>query len=273
MRLHSAFWLFVAVVCVGLSSPAAAHQTSLSATLIAVDGSVSPVKYGPKTNLRLSLSSGNGGKLKFKLKRAVDAGGNKITALGNTLRMEVILNGVPQSLQFPFDIINGNGKIGKALLGLVRPDIIEILEIVAEDQGGEPFATLGLIAGKGPTKALASAIVQVEEGSFIRVAPTRDSDISIKSKKGGELHVRFDKLRDALGEDINASGNRLELELAVNGVAPIVETFFFDIINDSGEVDENLGLTDGDVVEVLRADVYDPNGDRFATLGVRIQNP
>ncbi len=127
--------------------------------------------------------------------------------------------------------------------------------------------------GLAQNKALSSAMVQVEEGSFIRIAPSRDADVTWRTKKGGELKVRFDKLKDLSGNDINATGNRLDVEVTINGGAPQVLSFFFDIAHDSGEVDADLGLTAGDLVEIRRIDAYDPNGDRFATLGVRIQNP
>jgi hypothetical protein len=39
------------------------------------------------------------------------------------------------------------------------------------------------------------------------------------------------------------------------------------------EIETPLGLPQGSVVEIRRLDVFDNNAIRFATLGVRIQNP
>jgi hypothetical protein len=273
MRKYKILLPLIAAIAFVLPAPALAHQTSLKAVFIAVPASTSPVKFGPKTAVSVNLSSGNGGTIKLKLKKAVDAGGGKITATGNNLRMNVVMNGAAQTWQIPFDISNGNGKINNHLLGLVKPDIIQIVDMALEDSGGVAFGHFGFTNGAGPNKALASAIVQTEDGSFIRLAATRDADVSIKAKHGAELKVRFDKLHDTLGNDINAAGNRLEVKTIVNGT-PKTDNFSFDIVNDSGEVDVSIpGLSTGDKVRIVSIEGFDPDNKRFAALGVRIQNP
>lgn len=274
MRTWIALLALGTAATVGPAVPAGAHQTSLKATMVEAPGSTSAVAYGPRTRALLSLGSGGGGRIKLKVKRAEDGSGARATALGNHLRMDVVLNGAAETWRFPFDLVNGNGKISKVFLGLFSPDIIEIVDVALEDAGGEAFGVLGFVSGVGPSRALASAMVQVEEGSFIRLAPSRDADVSIRAKHGGNLKVRFDKLEDALGNAINSVGNRLEVEVDVNGTAPVSTTAFFDVVDDNGEADVALpGLLPGDVVRVRRIDAYDPLGDRFATLGVRIRNP
>lgn len=254
-------------------SPVDAHQTSLNASLVAIDGSTSPIKFGDKSSMRLGLSSGNGGLIKFKVKKMEDAGGGKITALGNKVIIDAVLNGAPQTWEFPFDILNGNGKLPKTLLGLFKPDIIQFLEIRAEDSSGEAFAQAGFVGGKGPTKGISSAMVQVSEGSPILLAEERDSEVIIRTKKGGDFHISLDKVHDAQGNPVTSLGNRIELEMEING-APVTNVYDpYDIVDDRGDLDVNMGLSDGDVVLVKRVDIYDPNGDRFATFGVKIRSP
>lgn len=254
-------------------SPSSAHQTSLNASLVPIDGSVSPVKLGASSSIRLGLSSNNGGRIKFKAKKLQDADGNKITAAGNKIVIDALLNGAPQTWEFEFDLLNGNGKLPRLLLGLFAPDIIQFLEIRAEDAAGEPFARVGLVAEKGPTKAVSSAMVQVDEGSPILLAENRDSEVIIRSKKGGNFHISLDKVLDAAGDPITSLGNRIELEIVVNGAAPVTRTYPYDIVDDRGDLDVDLGFADGDVVEVRRIDIFDPSNRRFATFGVKIRNP
>ncbi len=127
-----------------LSSPASAHQTTLVTTLISADGSTSPIVLDAKSRVKLSLSSGKGGVIKFKLTKALDSNGQRITAAGNSLEIDAIVKGVPQQVSIPFDINNGNAKVNNFPLNLVKPDIIQILGITLEDQSGETFATLGV---------------------------------------------------------------------------------------------------------------------------------
>lgn len=254
-------------------TPADAHQTSLNVSLVAIDGSTSDVKFGDKSSMRLGLSSNNGGQTKFKVKKMVDAVGGKITAPDNKLVIEAFLNGVEQTWEFDFDIVNGNGNLPKMTLGLTAPDIIQFVDIRAEDAGGTAFARSGMIGGKGPNKAVSSAMVQVDEGSPILLAEDRDSEVIIRAKKGGLFHISLDKVHDAGGNPITAFGNTIELELVINGGAPTVRTYDYEIIDDRGDLDVGLGLADGDVVEVRRVDIFDSSNDRFATFGVKIRNP
>lgn len=250
-----------------------AHQTSLNVSLVAVHGNASPVKFGPKSAMRLGLSSGNGGTIKFKVKKLVDGVGGKITAPGNKLVIDAKLNGAAQTWEFPFDISNGNGKLPKTTLGLTAPDIIQFLEIRAEDSGGVAFARSGFVAEKGPTKGVSSAMVQVDEGSPILLAEDRDSEVIIRTKKGGDFHISLDKVHDAQGSPITSLGNTIELEIVINGAAPTTRSYPYDIVDDRGDLDVGLGLSPGDLVEVRRVDIFDSLGDRFATFGVKIRSP
>jgi hypothetical protein len=264
-----------AVTLAGLlafGSPAEAHQTSLNATLTEVVGSPSPIELSSSTRAKVSLSSSKGGRIRLKLRKTVDSLGAPIDALGNALELDLVVNGAPQSVSLPFDIENGNGKAELPTLGLVSPDLIEILDIRLVDQNADAFAALGFSVGSGPSKALSSALIQVVGASPIFLAATRDADITLRTVLGGLLTARFDKLADIFGLPINDAGCEMQLELTVNGVNDL-RTVSFDIIGGDAHIQENLGLSEGDVVEIERIDFYDSGGDRFATLGVRIQNP
>lgn len=93
------------------------------------------------------------------------------------------------------------------------------------------------------------------------------------TKHGGDFHISLDKVHDALGNPITSLGNAIELELVINGTPTTLTYPSYDIIDDRGDLDVNMGLGAGDVVVFVRCDIFDPDGDRFAQMGVKIRNP
>jgi hypothetical protein len=129
-------------------------------------------------------------------------------------------------------------------------------------------------SARGPLRALHSGVIQVHGStSPILLAPTRDADVALSTKKGGEVKARFESVRDAGGGLTNATDNRMEFELSVNGGAPEVRQTSFAFVEGQALIKLFLGLSTGDVVAIRRLDFFDRDNIRFATVGVRILNP
>ena len=242
---------------------AVAHQTSLN-------GSVIPIAGAPATITvpgSFQFSPNQGGWIRVKLRNVVDPlTGKAITSNGNRISVDVVINGTPQALAVTFPLKSGSAAVSFPGLNLVAPDLVEVHGAVVKNASGVAFGRLGLVH---PGVHFSSAIIQVQgTPSAITLAPTRDADTLITATKGGVFSLHLDSITPA-----DAPGNRVELEIAVNGGAPELITRTFDIVDGYASVSEPLGLVNGDVVEVRRIDVYDSNNERFATLGVRIMNP
>lgn len=246
----------------GLASPAVAHLTSLNASIIPIAGAPLTIK----TPGSLQFSPNRGGVIQIKLRNVIDPGtGKGANNTGNTAAIDVVINGVPQTLTMPFALKSGNAQIMFPSLNLVAPDLVEVQGLVVKDSSSIPFGTMGL---KVPGLHFSSAIIQVHgTPSPITLAPTRDADTTITANSG-VFSLRLDQITPR-----NTSNNRVEVEYSVNGGAPLLFQQNFAIVNGIGLVMQPLGLVNGDIVEVLRIDVYDANNDRFATLGVRIMSP
>lgn len=242
--------------------PAIAHQTSLHASIVSIaDAPLSITIPGS-----LHVSPNRGGSIQLKLRNVLDPiTGKGVNRANNTAIVDVVINGVAQSLIKNFDLKSGGAQISFPKLDLIRFDLVEIHGAVVKNSEGVSFGTMGL---KLPGTPLSSAIIQVQNTpSPITLAPTRDADTKITAN-GGELSLRLDQILPP-----DTTNNRVEVEYAVNGGAPVVFSKHFDIVQGIALVKEPLGLATGDIVEVLRIDVYDSNNNRFATLGVRIMNP
>jgi hypothetical protein len=148
----SSFLTFVlAGCCVLLStSPTNAHQTSFGGHFVQVVGGASPILLGEDSKARLFISAERGGVVSLMLIRATDAAGQKIDAANNTMRLEVVINGSPQTLDFPFTITSGRASIGGEKLGLVKPDRIAVVSAQLLDANGVAFGTLGARILDGP---------------------------------------------------------------------------------------------------------------------------
>ncbi len=246
----------------GLASPAVAHLTSLNASIVPIAGAPLTIK----TPGSVQFSPNRGGRIQLKLRNVIDPmTGKGANSLNNTAAMDVVINGVPQTLMMPFTLKSGNAQIMFPGLNLFAPDLVEIQGLVVKDSNSIPFGTMGL---KVPGLHFSSAIIQVQgTPSPITLAPTRDADTTITANSG-VFTLRLDAITPAA-----ATNNHVEVEYSVNGGVPVIFQKTFDIANGIGFVSEPLGLVSGDIVEVLRIDVYDANNDRFATLGVRIMSP
>lgn len=245
-----------------LASPAAAHLTSLNASIIPIAGASVTIK----TPGSLQFSPNRGGRVQLKLRNVIDPMTNKgVNSIGNTADMDVVINGVPQTLMLTFTLKSGNAQIMFPGLNLVAPDLVEVQGLIVKDSNGIPFGTMGL---KVPGLHFSSAIIQVHgTPSPLTLAPTRDADTTITANSG-VFSLRLDQITPR-----NTTNNHVEVEYSVNGGAPVAFQKNFDIVNGIGLVAAPLGLVSGDLVEVFRIDVYDSNNDRFATLGVRIMSP
>ena len=258
----TAAWTAALLWC---ATPATAHHTSLQVPLVPVPGTASLVLLSGPAHIEFIPQ--HGGEIRFVFSGAKDrTTGKSITALGNTLEIDLVINGIPEQKTFPFDIKGSKARGTLPGLGLAPFDLVEVKAVAMLDHAGNQFGTMGL---KYPGPSLSSALIQVfDTPSDLHLALTKDADVALTTMKGGTFTMRLDKVSPA-----PRAGNKAELEIAKNGGAPIVFEFPF-AINSHGVAkvvaNLNLGLVAGDVIEIRRIDLFDADGDRFATLGIRI---
>lgn len=261
---HQRTLSYVIAMLLGLcaATPVSAHLTSLRARLLPVTGA--PILLNPSS--QIELTPHRGGESKFKIKGVTDSlTGKPVTAADNTITVDLVINGVSQPQVLTFALTSGRASGSFPSLDLVATDLVEVKGVTLRDQNGALFGVMGV---KIPGPPLSSAIIQAfDSPSPIQLAPTRDADVTLKTSHGGVLTVRLDAINPP-----DASNNRLELEIKVNG-APLPFYPSFDIVDGNAKVEVPLGLTNGDLVEVTRLDLYDAGNVRFATLGVRIMSP
>jgi hypothetical protein len=141
-------YLLGVVAAVGLcavsQTPVEAHLISLRTTLVPVIGSPSPIVLDQNSRARFALTAVNSGVVSLRLSNVKEGSGQRINAANNTLRLFLVLNGVPQTMDFPFAITNGRAVIRNERLGLVRPDLVEIVAVELRDQNDDIFGTLGV---------------------------------------------------------------------------------------------------------------------------------
>lgn len=250
-----------------LIAPAAeAHRTALRSPLVSRVGSASIQRVGPRTSLEILPS--RGGMVRFRAAGATTTGGLPLSSSGNELRIQAVIEGLPQTISLPVDFAAGRARAVSASLGVPRLGLMEIVSVELLDPGAEVFASLGFAA----TGRLGSALAQVVgTPSPIQLSEHRDADVVLTPRHGGEILARMDSLRDRVtGERVEAAGNHLELELVVDGGAPIVRSVPFDIARGLFLAPATLGLPAGAAIEVRRLDFYDASDVRFATLGIRV---
>lgn len=133
------------LVLVG-QGPAEAHETSVKGHIAGVNGGASIVVLNPvKTRVTWRLSSSKGGQVQMKMKKAEDQVGGKANSLGNTMDMDLVVNGVSTPQSVPFDIVNGKAKLKLPSMGLAPDALIEVRSITLTDGGGEVFGRLGFV--------------------------------------------------------------------------------------------------------------------------------
>jgi hypothetical protein len=244
--------------------PALAHHTSLRVPLVS-SGGAAPIRLGGTS--QFELLAGRGGEIRFKLSGLTDpVTGLPLSLAGNTMRVSLVVNGVPRVEAIPFTITKGRVAQVRRRLNLTTNDAVEVRGVVLEAPGGAPFGTIGIRSTGGK---LSSALVNVVSSpSPLELADSRDADVELTGRGGGRMTVRFDRITPA-----DAPNNRVELEYSLNGGAPTVFTSAaFAIVDEFGVITSalGLGLSPSDVVQILRLEVFDANGDPFAALGVRI---
>lgn len=259
-RLGPTLWSsLVLALLLGGASPAVAHLVNANASLVPVGGVVPAIIIAPGS---VQFSPNRGGQIKFKLRGVLDPmTGKAITSVNNTIDVDLVINGVPQTFTATFPIKSGNAIGTFPSLNLLKNDLVEIQGATVKNSVGVPFGTMGL---KHPGLHFTTAIIPV-----FGVPIDIDADARIIASNGGKFMIDI----ELESPPLTRLNNTVELEIAVNGGAPFVVSKTFDILNGDGFAVEPLGLFAGDVVEVLRIDVYDSSATRFATAGIRILSP
>lgn len=263
------------VAALALPPSASAHKQGVRLAIGPVAGNTSPVQV--RKAGELNVKPFGGGKLVLYLKALRDAAGAKLQAVGNLLRMDLRVNGVAESVSFPFDIRDGKGSVRSTITPgqpLFKGDLVEIVDVDLLDQDGVRFATVGVPPGTRTPIVSSSLIYVIDSTSPIHFS--RGGDTRLKLRDDGNFNSGFDTLLDASGQEITIPGVTVELQLVRNGV-PELDSYSYDIVHGRSVPDGrpvvHLGLLVTDNVEVQRLDVFDDAHDRFATLGIKITAP
>jgi hypothetical protein len=258
------------------AAPAGAHKQAMKLSVGPLVGSTSPIQIR-KAGV-LSITPFGGGTVILALKNMRDAFGNKMYAFDNELRLSLRVNGVPTAVAFPFNIKNGKGTLRTVITpaqDLFKGDLVELVDVDLVDKDGVQFGVLGVPAGTRTT-IHKTALVYVTD-SVSEVHFSRGGDSRLKLRDNGNFNTGFDTLLDPLGEKINTPQVKVELVMRINGGAPTLFTYNYDIINGrsvpDGRPHIELGLQITDTVEVQRLDVFDNLGNRFATMGFKVVSP
>ncbi|MFM7140915.1 MAG: hypothetical protein ACKO2K_03240 [Alphaproteobacteria bacterium] len=255
--------------------PALAHKQSMYLSVGPLVGSTSPLVIEKAGGLRVSQYGG--GQLSLVLPAVRDAAGKKVTAPGNEIRLELRVNGVARSAVLPFDVVDGKAK-AKGFLSspqdIFKGDLVEVLSMGAYDSSGVRFGMSGVTPEANHPVVRTGLVFVIDSQSQIRFS--RGGDVLVRTREG-YMNSGFDKLLDPQGQKIDSPGVRVEVEYSVNGGPSQVESYSYDIVNGRsrpcGRPHTNLGLTFDETVEVKRVDVFDADGNRFATMGVKIVSP
>ena len=92
--------------------------------------------------------------------------------------------------------------------------------------------------------------------------------VAISPYREGEVYFVIAGTEDPTGDDADNDGNRLVLDLVVNGAAQTI-SFDFELDDGFGWVIDDLDLDDDDAVQVVQVRVQQPIGDaNFETFGI-----
>ena len=274
-RAALAAFALVALALLGAAAPAGAHKQSMYLSVGPVLGSTSPLVIAKAGGLRISQYGG--GQVTLVLPAVVDSAGKKITARDNEIRLDLRVNGVARSATIPFDVVEGKSK-AKGFLSspqdIFKGDLVEVLSMGAYDSTGVRFGMIGVTPEANHPVVRTGLVFVIDSQSQIRFS--RGGDVLVRTREG-YMNSGFDKLLDPQGQKIDSPGVRVEVEYAINGGPTQVESYSYDIVNGrsrpGGRPHTNLGLSFDETVEVKRVDVFDADGNRFATMGVKIVSP
>lgn len=277
MSRRAPVYAALAALLVALAvSPAAAHKQSIKVSIGPVAGSTSPIEI--KKAGALSITGFGGGTVILTLKNMRDANNLKLNAFDNELRMDLRVNGVPTSVAYPFDIKNGKGTLRSVLTpqqDLYKGDLVEVIDVDVVDSSDRQFGAIGVPSGTNTPIFKTSLVYVIDSASPIHFS--RGGDSRLKLRDDGHLNSGFDTLLDELGARITSPGVHVEIVVRVNGGAPELRTYQYDIVHGRSVPDgrpyTQLGFTPTDTVEVQRLDIYDNASNRFATLGLKIIAP
>ena len=257
------------------AAPARAHKQSMYLSVGPVVGSTSPLVITKAGGLRISQYGG--GQVSLVIPAVRDAAGNKVDAQGNEIRLELRVNGVAREATLPFDVVDGKVK-AKGFLSspqdIFKGDLVELVSMGAYDASGVRFGLIGVTPEANHPVVRTGLVFVIDSASPIRFS--RGGDVLVRTREG-YVNSGFDKLLDPMGEKIDSPGVRVEVEYSVNGGPPEVESYSYDIVNGrsrpGGRPHANFGISFDQTVEVRRIDVFDADGNRFATMGVKIVSP
>jgi hypothetical protein len=183
----------------------------------------------------------------------------------------------PRTYEFPFDVEAGHAAFFQPLdAELIKGDRVEVQSITLLDDVGAAFGTLGAPPGNRRPILMSSVVYVADSPSPVRFSRGGDTNL-LPNTSWTKFNAGFDVLLDPHGERINNSGNHAEIELSVNGASPQVIVLPFDVkqgkSQPGGRPATRLPFTKEDAIEVRRLDLFDPDGHRFATLGMKIVSP
>lgn len=259
------------------SAPEAqAHKQSMKLSIGPAWGSTSPLRITKTATLNILQYAG--GAIALTLREVRDRSGARANAEGNELRLDLRVNGVPRSVVLSFGVEEGKTKLKGFLSSprdIFKGDVVELVSLGLFDSQGRRFGVLGALPGAQLPILQSGVVFVVDSLSAIRFL--RGGDTLIRLRDDGYMNSGFDKLLDPAGHKIDAPGVRVDVELSVNGGAPEVRSYSYDIVRGrsrpGGRPHTYLGLDVSDNVEIRRVDIYDGDGNRFATLGVKIVSP
>ena len=189
---------------------------------------------------------------------------------GSRLLIEYRLNGAPKA-GFSY-ALRGARSAWPLGFDTKDQDKIEIASLRVVDASDRVVAVLGAGANPRVLRIVTSPLVWVVD-TLSDVGFTRGGDTFLSRK--GDWTVGFDALRSrATGLRLNNEGNYAEIEVSVNDGAPQVFVVTFDVQSGksrpNGRPGMNIGTRSTDRVQVHRVDVFDAQGHKFATMGIRM---
>jgi len=236
-----------------LAASAHAHRPQVKTNLLRLDGAL--------PNGFLVVRPTTGGSLQLDLPQPPP---------GGALVIDYRVNGVPlPGKTYPIASDRQRWPLG---FETHDQDKVEIQDVRVVDHGGNVVAALGAAGNPRSTHVVAAPLVWVVDTQS-DVGFTRGGDTLLK--KNGAWSVGFDALRSrSTGDRLNNAGNHAEIELSVNGGPWQVHRVEFDVQSGKsrphGRPGRSVGTSPSDRVRVRRVDVFDAQGNKFATMGVRM---